>query len=206
MRFKPSPDGTEAGCVPARGRHRRRPRRLQGQVPRAPDSAPLPVPRFLRTLGPPSIPDQVGVPAAEDGKRQLRESSNDVPGRREDGQARIRTSLARQWGLLPAVAGSVPRSRSEVSTTRTIADGDTSGTRRSRALTGLPHVAHSCGRAVTPRCAIRPWRRVRPSAGRATNLKRSYRESVGSLHAVRPIVENDRTARTSAGPRPGKAP
>lgn len=45
-----------------------------------------------------------------------------------------------------------------------------------------------------------------PVTGRATNLNRCCRESVWSLRAVRPIVENDRTARTSAALRRGTVP
>ena len=41
---------------------------------------------------------------------------------------------------------------------------------------------------------------------RAPDSNRFCRELVGSLRAVRPIVESDRTARTSAAPRRGTAP
>ncbi len=78
-------------------------------------------------------------------------------------------------------------------------------------LSARVEAAHACGgRGSRQPCHDRPHHRRWYGGcccrlGRATDLNRCCPGSVGSLGAVRPIVENDRTARTSAAPRPETA-
>ena len=179
-----------AGVVPSAGRRgpgRRRAPRARGGGPgpsrHAGTSAVRCAPR-ARGGGPPLTMRETGTPPCSPRSR---------------GWSHHPVRRLRPGVVLPALAGVVPAGSTRSRCRR----------RAPRARGGGPsgHMAATLGGGQSlSRSGIRRRRRVRPSADRATRLNRCGRGSVGSPRAVRPTVGNDRTARTSAARRRGRAP